>query len=162
MRRLEYFAPKKERENPLFHIYQTVSFWRTLKNTLIIEFCRFFPFMAGKNWLYRKCLGMEIGAKTAFAFKVTPDLLFPEKIHVGENSVIGYHTTILTHEYLPHEYRVGEVMIGREVLIGANVTILAGVSIGDGAVVAAGSVVSRDVPAGAFAFGNPLQIKESK
>ncbi len=51
---------------------------------------------------------------------------------IGENSIIGYHTTILTHEYLLSEYRVGEVVIGRDVMVGANVTILPGTVIGDG------------------------------
>ena len=63
-------------------------------------------------------------------------MCFPEKISIGENSVIGYNTTILAHEYLIKEYRLGEVRIGENVLIGANTTILPGVTIGDGAVVA--------------------------
>ena len=74
--------------------------------------------------------------------------VFPEKISIGENSVIGYNTTILAHEYLIKEYRLGEVRIGENVLIGANTTILPGVTIGDGAVVAAGSVVHKDVAPG--------------
>ena len=39
--------------------------------------------------------------------------------------------------------------------IGVNVTILPYVRIGAGALVGAGSVVTRDIPAGAVAFGNP-------
>lgn len=82
---------------------------------------------------------------------------FPEHITIGNNSVIGYNTTILAHEYLIQEYRIGKVVIGDHVLIGANATILPGVTIGDGAIVAAGAVVHRDVPAGAFVGGNPLR-----
>lgn len=83
--------------------------------------------------------------------------IFPEKITVGENSIIGYNTTILAHEYLIKEYRLGEVVIGENVLIGANTTILPGVTIGDWAVVAAGSVVHKNVAAGSFVGGNPLR-----
>ena len=57
---------------------------------------------------------------------VMPDIMFPEKITVGENSIIGYNTTLLAHEYLIREYRLGEIVIGNEVMIGANVTILPG------------------------------------
>ncbi len=39
--------------------------------------------------------------------------------------------------------------------VGVNVTILPYVTIGAGAIVGAGSVVTRDIPAGFVAFGNP-------
>jgi maltose O-acetyltransferase len=37
--------------------------------------------------------------------------------------------------------------------------ILPGVSIGDDALIGAGSVVTRDVPAGAVAYGNPARVQ---
>src|SRR5699024_511514 len=89
---------------------------------------------------------------------VMPDVMFPEKISVGDNSIIGYNTTILAHEYLIKEYRLGPVTIGSHVMIGANTTILPGVTIGDGAIVSAGTLVHKDVPPGVFAGGNPMKI----
>jgi len=47
------------------------------------------------------------------------------------------------------------VIIGRGCFIGARAIILKGVTIGDCAVVGAGAVVTRDVPAGHLAAGNP-------
>ncbi len=85
-----------------------------------------------------------------------------EKISVGTNTIIGYNTTILAHEYLIQEYRIGKVLIGDEVMIGANTTILPGVEIGDGAVVSAGTLVHKDVPDGAFVGGNPMRIIYTK
>jgi acetyltransferase-like isoleucine patch superfamily enzyme len=111
-----------------------------------------------KNWIYRRVLGMEVGRNTAFALMVMVDVFFPELIKVGENSIIGYNTTILAHEYLIREYRLGEVRIGSNVMVGANCTILPGVTIGDGAVVGAGSVVHKDVEPGSFVAGNPLMV----
>lgn len=144
--------------NSLWQIYQTVSFWKVFKNVIVIQIGRYTPFMPLKNWLYRTFLGMKIGEKTALAFMVMPDIMFPEKIKIGRNSIIGYNTTILAHEYLIDEYRLGPVVIGDEVMIGANSTILPGVVIGDRAVVAAGTVVHKDVPAGAFVAGNPMRV----
>lgn len=115
-----------------------------------------------KNWLYRTFLRMKVGNQTSFALMVMPDIMFPEKISVGTNTIIGYNTTILAHEYLIHEYRIGKVLIGDEVMIGANTTILPGVKIGDGAVVSAGTLVHKDVPAGAFVGGNPMRIIYTK
>ena len=90
------------------------------------------------------------------------DVMFPEKIKVGNNTVIGYNTTILAHEYLIKEYRLGEVRIGSGVMIGANSTVLPGVIIGDDAIVSAGTLVHKDVPAGAFVGGNPMRVIYTK
>lgn len=149
-------------ENSLWNVYKTVSFWKVMKNFIIIQIARYTPFLSVKNWLYRTFLRMKVGKKTSFALMVMPDIMFPENITVGENSIIGYNTTLLAHEYLIREYRVGEIVIGNEVMIGANVTILPGVKIGDGATVSAGTLVHRDVPSGAFVGGNPMLIIYTK
>lgn len=144
--------------NSLWQLYKTVSFWKVFRNVIVIEIARYIPFFKLKNWMFRRLIGMTIGEYTAFAFKVTPDLMFPELITVGKNSIIGYNTTILAHEYLIDEYRLGEVLIGDNVLVGANTTILPGVTIGDGAKISAASLVHKNVPAGAFVGGNPMRI----
>ncbi|WP_062354314.1 acyltransferase [Bacillus kwashiorkori] len=148
--------------NSLWHVYKTVPFWRVIKNFIVIQLARYTPFLSVKNWLYRKLLKMKVGEQTSFALMVMLDIMFPEKIQVGRNTVIGYNTTILAHEYLIKEYRLGEVIIGDEVMIGANSTILPGVEIGDGAIVSAGTLVHKDVPPGAFVGGNPMRVIYTK
>jgi Acetyltransferase (isoleucine patch superfamily) len=88
--------------------------------------------------------------------------MFPERIKVGKDTIIGFNTTILAHEYLVDEYRLGDVVIGDRVMIGANSTILPGVVIGDDAIISAMTLVNKDVPAGAFAGGNPMRIIYTK
>lgn len=140
-------------------MYRYVRFVKIFKQTMIIEICRYLPIVKLKHWIYRKFLKMNIGAETAFAFKVVPDLLYPEYITIGKNCVIGYNTTILTHEFLVDEFKTGPVHIGDNTLIGANVTILPGVTIGNNVKIGAGSVVSKDIPDNTLAYGNPIQIK---
>ncbi|MGG0655148.1 acyltransferase [Rummeliibacillus pycnus] len=146
----------------LWQIYKTVSFWKVVKCFIVIELARYTPFLSVKNWLYRTFLKMEVGKKTAFALKVTPDTMFPERIKVGSDTIIGFNTTILAHEYLVNEYRLGDVVIGDRVMIGANTTILPGVVIGDDAIVSAMTLVNKDIPSGAFAGGNPMRIIYTK
>ncbi|KHF41256.1 acyltransferase [Halalkalibacter okhensis] len=148
--------------NSLWQIYKTVPFWKVMKNFIVIQIARYTPWIGVKNWLYRTFLRMKVGDETAVALMVMMDIMFPERITIGKNSIIGYNTTILAHEYLIKEYRLGNVVIGDEVMIGANTTILPGVTIGDGAVVSAGTLVYRDVPAGAFVGGNPMQVIREK
>lgn len=156
MRKVDRFPV--EGPNPLYRMYSTVSFFKVVKNFIVIQTSRYTPWVKVKNILFRLFLRMEVGKHSAFALMAMPDLLFPEKIKVGCNTIIGYNTTILTHEYLTHEYRIGNVVIGDNVMIGANTTILPGVTIGDGAIISAGSLVHKDVPAGMMAGGNPLQF----
>ena len=142
--------------NSLVLWHQTVSVFKALRNGFVIMLARHVPSLALKRWLYRR-IGMKIGNYVSFAWHVTPDLFFPELIEVEDNTIIGYNTTILAHEYLLHEWRTGPVYIGANVIIGANCTILPGVVIGDGAVVSAMSLVNKDVPPGAIVGGVPIR-----
>jgi acetyltransferase-like isoleucine patch superfamily enzyme len=148
--------------NSLYQVYDTVPFWKVVKNFIAIQVARYTPFLPVKNGIYRTFLRMEVGEGTAFALMVMPDIMYPERIKVGKNCVIGYNTTILAHEYLIKEYRLGDVIIGNEVMIGANSTILPGVTIGDGAIVSAGTLVHKNVPEGSFVGGNPMQVIYTK
>lgn len=50
------------------------------------------------------------------------------------------------------------VRIGNNVWIGGSTVICPGVTIGDNSVIGAGSVVTRDIPAGVVAVGNPCRV----
>lgn len=160
MRNTERYPVKGS--NALWQIYKTVPFWKVVKNFAVIQLARYTPFIPMKNWLYKTFLGMKIGSETAFALMVMVDIMFPERIKVGKNSIVGYNTTILAHEYLIDEYRLGDVVIGNRVMIGANSTLLPGITIGDGAIVSAGTLVHKSVPEGAFVGGNPMRIIYTK
>lgn len=50
------------------------------------------------------------------------------------------------------------ITVGNNVWIGGNVTVVPGVTIGDNCVIGAGSVVTRDIPSGSLAVGNPCRV----
>ena len=50
------------------------------------------------------------------------------------------------------------IEIGSDVWVGGAAIILPGVRIGSRAVIGAGSVVTRDIPEGVFAAGNPCRV----
>ena len=75
----------------------------------------------------------------------------------------GVHIYTACHSLDPQERRnnleYGQpVTLGRNVWIGGRVTICPGVTIGDNAVIGAGSVVTRSIPAGMLAVGNPCRV----
>lgn len=156
MRKTERY--KVQGANSLWNLYKTVSFWKVVKCFIVIQIGRITPFLSVKNWMYRTFLKMKIGKQTSLALMVMPDTMFPERISIGDNTIIGFNTTILAHEYLIDEYRLGDVKIGSNVMIGANTTILPGVEIGDGAIVSAATLVHKDVPSGYMVGGNPMQV----
>ena len=85
-------------------------------------------------------------------------------VTVGARTQIGPGVQIYTadHPRDPSVRRTGAefgrpIRIGQDVWIGGGAIILPGVTIGDNAVIGAGSVVTRDVPAGSTARGNPAR-----
>jgi len=138
------------------------SWWRvknpiatSIRFLLIYTAC-YLPSTSLKNILYRLC-GARIGKGVTFGLGAVLDIFYPELIEVGDNTLIGYNTVILAHEYLQNEYRTGRVIIGKNAMIGANCTILPGIKIGDGASVSSMTLVNTDIPAGQTWGGIPAR-----
>ena len=51
-----------------------------------------------------------------------------------------------------------DIHVGNNVWIGAGAILLPGVTIGDDTVIGAGSIVTKDIPSGVVAVGNPCRI----
>ena len=92
-------------------------------------------------------------------------MLDTSPIYIGANAFIG-PGTILTcagHSLDPTERGMGvgtskPITLKKDVWIGANCTICGGVTIGEGSVIGAGSVVTKDIPDGVIAVGNPCKV----
>lgn len=128
---------------------------RILKNYLMITFCRLMPDNRFRYMIYRK-LGMKVG-RNVNMLGVKVDIFFPELIEIGDNTVIGQDSMLITHEFLRDHWRRGKIKIGKNVMIGTLCLILPGVRIGDGAVVAAYSLVNKDVRPNSFVGGVPAK-----
>ena len=81
-----------------------------------------------------------------------------DSVFVGPNC--GFYTA--THAYDAQERAAGieradPITVGDNVWLGACVSVLPGVTIGAGSIIGAGSVVTRDIPVGVIAVGNPCR-----
>jgi maltose O-acetyltransferase len=87
-------------------------------------------------------------------------------IRIGPRALLGSHVEIFDSDF--HDLRPGRrrdgvagmapVEIGADVFVGERCLVLKGVTIGAGAVIGAGSVVTRSIPAGVVAAGNPARV----
>ena len=105
---------------------------------------------------------IELGARVFFNFNCV--VLDVCAVRIGDYSLFGPAVQIYTpmHPFNAELRRREEfgkpVEIGSDVWVGGGAIILPGVRIGARAVIGAGSVVTRDVPEGVFAAGNPCRV----
>jgi maltose O-acetyltransferase len=105
----------------------------------------------------------HIGARTFVNFGLVALDVAP--ITVGDDVQIGPRVQLLTptHPLEPEPRRAKweaakPVTIGDNVWLGGGVIVCPGVTVGRDTVVGAGAVVTRDLPAGVLAVGNPARI----
>jgi len=107
-------------------------------------------------------VNIELGERVFFNFNCIVLDVCP--VRIGDFTLFGPAVQIYTplHPFNAAQRRREEfgkpIEIGSDVWVGGGAIILPGVSIGSRAVIGAGSVVTRDVPEGVFAAGNPCRV----
>jgi maltose O-acetyltransferase len=105
---------------------------------------------------------IELGERVFFNFNCV--VLDVCAVRIGDYTMFGPAVQIYTPLHpldaaLRRKQEYGKpVEIGSDVWVGGGALILPGVRIGSRAVIGAGSVVTRDVPGGVFAAGNPCRV----
>jgi maltose O-acetyltransferase len=106
---------------------------------------------------------LRVGERTFVNFGLVALDVAP--ITIGDDVQIGPNVQLLTptHPLDPESRRAKleaarPIVLGDNVWLGGGVIVLPGVSIGDSTVVGAGAVVTRDLPAGVVAVGNPARV----
>ena len=145
-----------EGRNSLWAWTTAVGFRTAVRNYLLVWLARIAPSLRLRNWALAR-LGVTLGEGVAWGLEATPDVFWPERITLGDHVIVGYDATLLCHEFLQDEYRVGDVRIGDRAMIGAGAIVLPGVEIGENAQVAANSLVENDVPPDTTVAGVPAE-----
>ncbi len=105
---------------------------------------------------------IELGERVFFNFNCV--VLDVCQVSIGSFTLFGPAVQVYTpmHPFNAELHRREEfgkpVEIGSDVWVGGGAIILPGVRIGSRAVIGAGSVVTRNVPEGVFAAGNPCRV----
>ena len=87
------------------------------------------------------------------------------EVTIGDNVLLGPNIGIYAANHsLDAEERINGGCCGKPVHVGNNVSlagdvkILPGVSVGDNTIIGTGSIVTKDIPAGVIAVGNPCRV----
>ena len=105
---------------------------------------------------------IELGERVYFNFNCVVLDVCP--VRIGAFTFFGPGVQILTplhpmNAALRRRQEYGKpIEIGEDVWVGGGALILAGVKIGSRSVIGAGSVVTRDIPEGVLAAGNPCRV----
>lgn len=109
--------------------------------------------------------GYNISVGSGFFANHNCVILDPAPVVFGDNVLIGpacgFYTAVhpldaeVRSRGLEYAY---PIHIGHDIWFGGGVTVLPGVTIGSGSVIGAGSVVSRSLPEGVLAVGNPCRV----
>lgn len=109
--------------------------------------------------------GQNISVGNGVFFNFNCVILDPARVEIGDRVLFGPNVQIYTatHPIDAATRRTGlegakPIRIGSDVWVGGSVVLCPGVTIGDRTVIGAGSVVTRDLPVGVFAAGNPCRV----
>lgn len=106
---------------------------------------------------------IRLGDRVYFNFNCV--VLDVAEVVIGSDVMFGPAVQVYTATH-PMDYQTRRagleggkpVTIGSDVWVGGGAIILPGVTVGARTVIGAGSVVTRDVPEGVFAAGNPCRV----
>lgn len=103
--------------------------------------------------------------------KIGAGAFIEHQVFIGSQAKIGFGVTIKRGSSIGHHSNIGnfvtinpgvtiagKVHLGSGALIGIGATLVDGISVGKNTIIGAGSVVTRSIPEGVVAFGNPCKI----
>lgn len=107
-------------------------------------------------------MGMKVGKNFRRLHGVILDPGHCWLIEIGDNVTIAPRAHILCHDASTKQFlgytKIARVTIGNNVFVGAETVILPGVTIGSNVIIGANSTVTKDIPDGMVAAGNPAEV----
>ncbi len=140
-------SQKKEREEVLFKLFGSVKSILAVQSPFWCDYG--YNIEVGENFYANHGLVILDGAK----------VIFGDNVFIAPNC--GFYTAghpvdaKSRNEGLEYAY---PIVVGDDVWIGGGVQVMPGVTIGSNVVIGSGSVVTKDIPSGVIAVGNPCRV----
>lgn len=122
----------------------------------------------GKDCIIERGAEIMEGCEFGDATSIGPNCLIGSSTIICGKNMMGPNVHIYTVNHLydqeVHKFQGSSqpmpVTIGKHVWLGYGVIVLPGITIGDHTIIGAGSVVTKDIPGGVMAAGNPCIVKK--
>lgn len=105
--------------------------------------------------------GLHIGRDVNIMDGVFIDPTHCYLISLGDNCTLATNTRLIAHDASAKKHigytKIGKIRIENNCFLGDSAIILPGVTIGENSIIGAGSIVTKDIPAGSIAVGNPCR-----
>lgn len=109
------------------------------------------------RFIRTKIWRMDIHPSACVATSALLDRTWPRGVHIGEGAVIGEEVVLLTHDVTRGLFL--HTRIGARTILLPRSMILPGLTLGVDCIVMPGAVVTKDIPPGSIAVGNPATVR---
>ena len=139
------------------------------ENVRIVAFVNLYGCVIGDNTRIGTFVEIQKGAVIGKNCKISSHSFICEGVTIQDGVFIGHNVTFTNDRYpratnadgtlqADSDWSCIPTVIKQGASIGSGSTLLCGITIGEHAMVGAGSLVTKDVPAGCLAAGNPARI----
>lgn len=138
-------------------------------NVKLSQFINLYGCHIGENTKVGAFVEIQKNASIGRNCKISSHTFICEGVTIEDNVFVGHNVTFINDTYpratntegtlqTERDWKVQATVVKSGASIGSGATILANVTIGEKAIIGAGSVVTKDLPAGVIAAGNPARI----
>lgn len=139
------------------------------KNVQLRDFVNLYGCEIGDDVKIGAFVEIQKGVKIGDRCKISSHTFICEGVTLEDEVFIGHNVTFINDRnpratncdgqlQTEADWECIRTLVKRGASIGSGTTLLCGITIGENAMIGAGSVVTKDVPAGVVAAGNPAKV----
>jgi len=138
------------------------------ENVKIFEFVNLYGCSIGDESKVGAFVEIQKNATIGKRCKISSHTFICEGVTIEDNVFIGHNVSFINDSYpratsggrpqSEKDWQVEPTRICEGVSIGTSTTLLSNLTVGRSSIIGAGSVVTRDVPPGVVAAGNPCRV----
>jgi acetyltransferase-like isoleucine patch superfamily enzyme len=139
------------------------------KNVKLSKFINLYGCSIGDNTKIGAFVEIQKNSRIGRNCKISSHTFICEGVNIEDNVFIGHNVTFINDLFPRATTDDGQLkeekdwictptVIKSGASIGSSATLMCGITVGENAILGAGSVVTKDVPPGTIAAGNPARV----